>query len=33
LVNLPEARPLVYFLTLTDERKASVSTEHEELTK
>ena len=31
--NLPEARPLVYFLTLTDERKAAVSTEHEELSK
>ncbi len=31
--NLPEARPLVYFLTLTDERKATVSTEHEELSK
>jgi dienelactone hydrolase len=31
--TLPEARPLVYFLTLTDERKATVSTEHEELLK
>lgn len=30
--ELPEGRPLVYFLTLTDERKATVSTEHEELT-
>ena len=29
--ELPEARPLVYFLTLTDERKATVSTEHEVL--
>jgi dienelactone hydrolase len=29
--ELPEGRPLVYFLTLTDERKATVSTEHEEL--
>ena len=27
--DLPEARPLVYFLTLTDDRKATVSTEHE----
>jgi hypothetical protein len=24
-------RPLVYFLTLTDERKATISTEHEAL--
>jgi dienelactone hydrolase len=31
--TLPEARPLVYFLTLTDERKAMVSTEHETLAK
>jgi dienelactone hydrolase len=30
---LPETRPLVYFLTLTDERKATVSTEHEVLEK
>jgi dienelactone hydrolase len=30
-VELPEARPLVYFLTLTDERKVTVSTEHETL--
>ncbi len=29
--ELPEGRPLVYFLTLTDERKATVSTEHEVL--
>jgi dienelactone hydrolase len=27
--ELPAGRPLVYFLTLTDERKATVSTEHE----
>jgi dienelactone hydrolase len=27
--ELPTARPLVYFLTLTDRRKATVSTEHE----
>jgi len=27
--GLPEDRPLVYFLTLTDSRKATVSTEHE----
>jgi dienelactone hydrolase len=31
--ELPEARPLVFFLTLTDERKATVSTEHEVLEK
>jgi dienelactone hydrolase len=29
--ELPEARPLVYFLSLTDERQAVVSTEHETL--
>ncbi len=29
--ELPTARPLVYFVTLTDDRKATVSTEHEEL--
>ena len=29
--DLPGARPLVYFLTLTDGRKATVSTEHEVL--
>ena len=29
--ELPEARPLVYFLTLTDQRKAAVSTEHDQL--
>jgi cephalosporin-C deacetylase-like acetyl esterase len=29
--ELPAARPLVYFVTLTDERKATVSTEHEVL--
>ena len=29
--ELPEGRPLVYFVTITDERKATVSTEHEEL--
>jgi hypothetical protein len=28
---LPDARPLVYFVTITDERKATASTEHEEL--
>jgi hypothetical protein len=31
--DLPEGQPLVYFLTLSDERKATVSTEHEELPK
>jgi dienelactone hydrolase len=31
--ELPEGRPLVYFLTLTDERKATVSTEHEVVEK
>lgn len=31
--DLPESRPLVYFLTLTDERKSTVSTEHEVLAK
>ena len=31
--DLPEARPLVYFLTLTDGRKATVSMEHEVLPK
>ena len=31
--ELPRERPLVYFLTLTDERKATVSTEHETLPK
>jgi len=31
--RLPEARPLVYFLTITDDRKATVSTEHEGLEK
>lgn len=30
---VPEARPLVYFLTLTDTRKATVSTQHEVLLK
>lgn len=29
--ELPPERPLVYFLTLTDDRKATVSTEHEVL--
>jgi dienelactone hydrolase len=29
--ELPEGRPLVFFLTLTDDRKATVSTEHEVL--
>jgi dienelactone hydrolase len=29
--ELPKGRPLVYFVTLTDERKATVSTEHEEV--
>jgi dienelactone hydrolase len=29
--ELPETRLLVYFVTLTDERKATVSSEHEEL--
>jgi dienelactone hydrolase len=33
LAELPAARPIVYFLTLTDERKAIVSTEHEVLAK
>jgi dienelactone hydrolase len=28
-VELPEARPLVYFLALTDQRGATISTEHE----
>jgi len=31
--EVPAARPLVYFLTLTDDRKATVSTEHEVLAK
>jgi dienelactone hydrolase len=31
--ELPDVRPLVYFLKLTDERKATVSTEHELLPK
>jgi len=31
--ELPTTRPLVYFATLTDERKATVSTEHETLEK
>jgi dienelactone hydrolase len=31
--ELPAARPLVYFITLTDGRKATVSTEHEALPK
>jgi dienelactone hydrolase len=31
--GLPEARPLVYFLTLTDTRDATVSTEHEVVPK
>ena len=31
--ELPAARPLVYFVTLTDDRKATVSTEHEVLEK
>jgi hypothetical protein len=30
--QVPEARPLVYFLTITDSRGAVVSTEHAELT-
>lgn len=29
--ELPKGRPLIYFLTLTDSRKATVSTEHEVL--
>jgi dienelactone hydrolase len=29
--DLPAGRPLVWFVTLTDERKATVSSEHEEL--
>jgi hypothetical protein len=29
--ELPEGRPLVYFVTITDERKATVSSEHEEV--
>lgn len=32
-VEVPTDRPLVYFLTLTDSRGATVSTEHEVLTK
>jgi len=31
--DLPTDRPLVYFVTLTDDRGATVSSEHEELTK
>lgn len=31
--ELPEARPLVYFLTVSDNRKATVSSEHEVLEK
>jgi dienelactone hydrolase len=31
LANLPVTRPLVYFLTLTDDRNATVSSEHETL--
>jgi len=31
--ELPPQRPLVYFLTVTDDRKATVSSEHEELSK
>ena len=31
--ELPEDRPLVYFLTLTDGRGATVSTEHKVLPK
>lgn len=30
-VTLPKDRPLIYFLTATDERGAMVSTEHEML--
>ena len=30
---MPKGRPLVYFITLTDERKATVSTEHEVIQK
>jgi dienelactone hydrolase len=33
IAELPEGRPLVYFVTLTDERKATLSSEHEELGK
>ncbi|HYT88705.1 MAG TPA: hypothetical protein VEL76_08355 [Gemmataceae bacterium] len=33
LAELPVARPLVYFLTVMDERKATVSTEHHGLDK
>jgi dienelactone hydrolase len=29
--ELPKGRPLVYFVTITDDRKATVSTEHEEV--
>jgi dienelactone hydrolase len=32
-VDLPEARPLVFFVTLTDQRKAIISTEHEVLAR
>jgi hypothetical protein len=31
VAELPAGRPLVWFVTLTDERKATVSTEHETL--
>jgi len=30
-VELPPDRPLVYFMTLTDDRKATISTEHDAL--
>jgi dienelactone hydrolase len=33
VADLPAARPLVYFLTVTDRRQATVSTEHEVLEK
>ena len=33
VVKLPKERPIVWFLTATDERKATVSTEHEVLEK
>jgi hypothetical protein len=33
VVELPAARPLVYFVTVTDRRQATVSTEHAVLEK
>jgi hypothetical protein len=31
VADLPATRPLVYFVTVTDKRKATVSTEHDVL--